>query len=584
MQLSDEFMTSLRMANPIDRVMQSYVNIIRKGHNFVCSCPFHSEKTPSCTIYPDTQSFYCFGCGVGGDVVTFIKKIENLEYMEAVRFLAERANIPMPVFSSSEDEEFQRRKSAIFAINREAAIFFYQNLCSGDSSKHARKYLMQRRISPQTVKKYGLGFAPDSWDSLTNHLIAKGFRTEDMVASKVCMVARNGNIIDIFRNRLMFPIRDLRKNIVAFGGRVFDDSTPKYLNSPETPVFKKSRNLFSLNFAKKSDSDFLILAEGYMDVISLNQAGFENAVATLGTSITDEQARIISQYVKQVIIAYDSDNAGQKATQRALNLLSNVGVSARILKIEGAKDPDEYIKKFGAKSFRQLLGKAQNARNFEIAKCIQGLDLSTEQGRVDGLRKCVRVLADIPDILEREIYIGKVAEIFKVKSDIITMSVNEENRKKINYEKKQKWIAVSRPSKIPDNINPEASKYPKENNAEECLIAYLLKYPERFPEISSKISPQDFATSLNRKFFTVLGEKLKNNFDFSLSFLSNELNDAEMSRITGIDAKYKDTHLTPKGADDCIEILHRWAENQKIPDSLSDEDLRVLVDRKRGIS
>ncbi len=407
MPLPEEFLYQLKLANSIDTVIGNYVSLKRSGHDHVALCPFHSEKTPSFHVYTDTQSFYCFGCGAGGDVVTFIKRIENLDYIESIRLLAQRGGLDMP--ENSADNSAGQLKKRIYEINRETANYYFRQLVSGED-KNGLKYFVTRGLKPETIKKYGLGFAPASWDGLKNHLTSLGYNDNEMLAAGVVNLGKNEkNVYDAFRNRVIFPIIDLRGNVIAFGGRVLDDSVPKYLNTSDTPVFRKSRNLFSLNYAKNSPVKKLVLAEGYMDVIAINQAGFENVVATLGTSLTPEQARIMKTYADEVIIAYDSDNAGQKATQRAINLLGDAGITTKIIKMDGAKDPDEYIKKFGRQRFKMLLDNSDGAINFELEKCKIGIDLDTDTGKVNFLKKSVRILSQISNNLERDVYISKIA-------------------------------------------------------------------------------------------------------------------------------------------------------------------------------
>ena len=405
---NDEFIYRLRNANPIETVMGSYVQLIRRGRNYVCSCPFHSEKTPSCTVFTDNQSFYCFGCGSGGDVITFTMKIENLSFTEAVKLLAQRSGLEIPE-NNSADSRLAQRRTRIYEMNRIAANFFYTNLIKGDD-KAGLSYFADRKLLPQTIKKYGLGYAPDSWDKLTKLLSSKGYSNDEITDAWLGARSKKGSIYDIFRKRVMFPIVDLRGNIIGFGGRVLDGSQPKYLNTSHTPVFEKGSNLFSMNFAKNAETKRIILCEGYMDVIAVNQAGFENAVATLGTAITPNQARLISHYAEEVVIAYDSDNAGQKASQKAINHFSDVGIRTRIIRMEGAKDPDEYIKKFGVDRFRMLLDGSSDAIDFMLDKCESGIDLNTEMGQVEFLNKASKILAGIESPLEREVYISRTSK------------------------------------------------------------------------------------------------------------------------------------------------------------------------------
>ena len=428
MALSDDFIYRLRAENPIEDVFGSYTLLRRQGSNFKCLCPFHSERTPSCTVYRDTQSFYCFGCGAGGDVITFIKRIENLNYIEAVRFLAERAGLTVP--ENNYNDKTLKEKSKTFEINRETANFYYKNLLSGED-KRGLAYFKSRNLLPQTIKKYGLGYAPDNWNALRDHLRSLGFKDSEMITAGVCRSSQKG-CYDVFRGRVMFPIIDLRGNVIAFGGRIISGEGAKYINSSDTPVFKKSRNLFSLNHAKNAASKKLILAEGYMDVITINQAGFENVIATLGTALTPEQARIMSQYANEVIIAYDSDIAGQEATQKAINLLNAAGVTTKIIKMESAKDPDEYIKKFGNTRFKLLLENSGDAIAFELEKCKNGLDISKEEDKVVYLRKIVSVISALDDPLQRSVYISKISKETDINTGIINTQVEYTIKNKQN--------------------------------------------------------------------------------------------------------------------------------------------------------
>lgn len=553
MPQNDEFIEALHRANPIETVMGSYVQIKKKGRNYLCSCPFHSEKTPSCTVFPDTQTFYCFGCGAGGDVITFIMKIENLDFMEALRLLAQRSGIEMPVYSGNNNTQ---RRTRIYEINRISANFFYENLVKG-KDKAGLAYFAERKISPQTIKKYGLGYAPDSWNTLVKFLSSKGYSDDEI--SDAWLGGRSqktGNMFDMFRKRVIFPIVDLRKNVIGFGGRVLDDSKPKYLNTAKTPVFDKGSNLFSLNFAKSSETKKIILCEGYMDVIALNQAGFENAVATLGTAITPEQARIISHYAEEVIIAYDSDGAGQKASQKAINHFSDVGVKTTVLRMEGAKDPDEFIKKFGRDRFRMLLDKSYDANSFMLDKCEQGLDLETETGRVEFLKRTSSVLAGINNKIEREIYISRTSkkggiqvDVLKAHIDAVLAKRKKEDDDSIWQEQKSNVIRKS------DSINPESVKFTKEARAEEDIIRFLLRNPEEFQNIRNEIPPENFVTSFNKKVYSAVLECIGNNEKFSLSMLAENFTPEEMGRISGIDAKNRDIDINRQVVSECAGVL-----------------------------
>lgn len=576
MPLPEEFIYQLKAANSIDSTIGKYINIIRRGKDYVALCPFHSEKTPSLHIYTDTQSFYCFGCGAGGDVITFTKQIENLDYIEAVKLLAQRSGLDMP------DNQMHDRTSAlkkrILEINRETANFYFRQLASGND-KRGLKYFYDRKLRADTIKKYGLGYAPASWDMLGKHLKSLGYTDEEMIAANVRTVGKNNNVFDTFRERVIFPIVDLRGNIIAFGGRTLGDATPKYVNTGDTPVFKKSRNLFSLNFAKNSSVKKLILSEGYMDVISINQAGIENVVATLGTALTPEQARIMKQYADEVIISYDSDNAGQKATARAINLLGEAGINTRILKIDGAKDPDEYIKKFGAQRFKMLIDKADGAINFELEKCKQGLDLNSETDKVNYLKRTVKVLSQITNRLERDVYISKIAKEAEISPDALKAQINDEIKRKINYDKKNQWQAVRSKPYYTDSVIPESNKYPREVKAEEGILAYLFRFPDKIQKIS-EIFPSDyFITEFYKKVYEILCKKMKENYNFSISIFSDEFTNEEMGKITGIEAKNKEIILTEKNLNDYMKILTDFKD---IPDNISsDDDLINIIKSKR---
>lgn len=577
MKTNDEFLYRLRTANPIDTVMGAYVNIIRRGRNYICSCPFHSEKTPSCTVFTDTQSFYCFGCGAGGDVITFIMKIENLDFTEAVKLLAQRSGLEIPK-ENSRDSQLAARKTRIYEMNRLAANFFYTQLIRG-SDKSGLKYFADRKLSPQTIKKYGLGFAPDSWSALTDMLRSKGYSDDEITDAWLGSRSKKGNIFDIFRKRVMFPIIDLRGNIIGFGGRVLDNSQPKYLNTGATPVFDKGSNLFSMNFAKNADTKQLILCEGYMDVIAVNQAGFENVVATLGTAITPNQARLMSHYAEEIVIAYDSDGAGQKATQKAINHFADVGIRTRILRMDGAKDPDEYIKKFGRDRFKMLIDGSDDANDFMLDKCEDGLDLSTEAGRVELLRRASKVLAAIESPLEREVYISRTSRKCDIPTEVLKTHINGLLKKNQRTEQKSEWRNItSKAAYSRDDLNPEAQEHKKESKAEENIIYFLMKHPAEAADIEKDAPPDIFITALNRKIYTALLEKMKTSENFSLSLLAGEFSGEEMGRISRIDVTNREFAINRSVFADCINVLKSYRSSDS--KNMSDDDLRKLFKSK----
>ena len=574
MAFPDQFILELKQNNPIDSIMSSYASLIRRGRNSVCLCPFHSEKSPSCTVYLESQSFYCFGCGAGGDVITFIMKIENLDYPEAVKFLADRAGMTLP--ENSESSQFSHIKSRVLEMNRTAARYFYDTLTRSSDGEKGRRYFAERQLSSATITKYGLGYAPDDWYRLANFMRSKGYSEEELVIANLCGRGKKGGIYDQFRDRVMFPIIDLRGNVVAFGGRTIDGNGPKYLNTSDTPVFKKSRNLFSMNFAKRSEEKRLILAEGYMDVISINQAGFENVVATLGTALTEEQARLMSHYADEIIIAYDSDGAGQNATHKAINLLSEVGVRTRIIRMEGAKDPDEYIKNFGALRFRQLLDKSGGAVEFELEKCRSGLDTDTNEGKAEYLKRCVKFLAGVSSPIEREIYIGKLADENSVHKEMLMQQVDGIIRKRAGQEKKREWTEI-RTFQNELKKNPDSYRHPKEYKAETGIIAYLAAYPEDVGYVSSKISAEHFVTDFNKKVYEKILEKIKNSSFYDILSLQSEFTADEMGKITEIAVNSKDVNINKTAVDDFIKILVDRADDHADVGSMSDDDFMKYV-------
>ncbi len=587
MALPDEFLQRLRDNNSIESVMSGYVSLKRAGRYQKCNCPFHSEKTPSCFVYPDTNSFYCFGCGAGGDVITFVMKIENLDYFEAVKLLAQRSGMSLP--EDNFDDTIAKQKARIYEINKKAARFFHNQLKT-EAGKPGLQYLLERGVSIDMIKKYGLGFAANSWSNLRTYLLGEGFSAEELnTANLISFSKEKKTSFDVFRNRVMFPIIDLRGNVIAFGGRALDTTTDprKYLNSSDTPVFKKSKNLFSLNYAKNVaiKEKKLILCEGYMDVIAVHQAGFENAVATLGTAITPEQARLMSQYCNEVIICYDSDEAGQKASQKAINLLSEVGITTKVIKMEGAKDPDEYIKKFGAGRFKQLLEKSEGAIDFELNKCKKDLDLNTEVDKVTYLKRTFEVLSEIESPLEREVYISKIADAQKVSKSVVQAEVDNLLRIKKRSNDKKEWSKIASGNyQRRDDVNPEAAKFPKQAKAEQGIIAFLFNHPDKLSDISSRLSPDDFVTDFNKRVFNILSHKIKSGADYSISSFNAEFSPDQMGKISEILATNRNMELEFETIVDYISVLKNFSQssdsNKSGADMSDDEFLQFFNDLK----
>lgn len=587
MALPSDFLDKLNYENRIDDVMSSYVTIKRAGRIQKCVCPFHSEKTPSCVIYPDTNSFYCFGCGVGGDVITFVMNIENLSYIEAVRLLAQRSGIPMPE-EARRGDDFTRKKQRLYDMNKAAAKFFYQNLRT-EKGKAGLDYLINKRgLKPETIKKFGLGVAVNSWNDLKYHLLAEGFTEQELVEGSLLTVSgKSNNTFDFFKDRVMFPFFDLRGNVIAFGGRdLSGEDSRKYLNSKETLVFKKTSTLFCLNYAKAmgAKKKQLLLCEGNLDVITLHQAGFENAVATCGTAITPEHARLMSQYCDEVIICYDSDEAGQKATHKALNTLSEVGIRTRVIKMNGAKDPDEFIQKFGATAFQKLIDNSDGAINFELIKCKNGLDVDTDLGKLEYLKRCFNVLADINSPIEREVYISKLSSEMNVAKSIVEQEVDTIIRKRNSAKKKRDWQKTATFSNQKrDTINPMENTNRREVKAEKGILSYLYFNPDKADEISSLLSPERFVSDINRRIYIYLLNKIKNSEEYSISSFHDEFNGEEMGKISEIIALSKEITLTFDTLRDYIDILNNHTVFEQNPEGeISDDDFLMFAQKMRN--
>ena len=580
--LPQEFLYQLKQANPIETVMSAYVQLVRAGSLLKCCCPFHSEKTPSCMVYAGTQDphFYCFGCHAGGDVITFLMKIEGLPYMEAVERLAQNAGLPMP--QQADDHGESRRRSRLLELNRSAAQFYYKQLCGED--KRGLQYLAERKITPQIIKKFGLGYADGRWDGLRKAMVAEGFTDEELIDANLCSRFRkNDGVYDRFRNRVIFPIFDLRGSVIAFGGRTIEaEGEPKYLNSSDTPVFKKGRNLFAMQFAKKSQSKRMILAEGYMDVISIHQAGFENVVASLGTALTPEQCRLMRQYCQEVVIAYDSDTAGRSATAKAVNLLRAVGIQPRILHMKDAKDPDEYIKKFGAGQFRLLLEEADDAVKYALEHCKDGIDVTAVDGKITMMQKAVSVLADVENDMQREIYLSDLAKQQEIDPAVLKEQVAREIRMRRGREKKQAWRAAVNQPLMRDPVNPTAVGKRKSAKAEELILCYLFRHPDAMEEIAQQITPQQFVTELHSRAYGVYLREMPKLSAFTFSIFSEDFTPDEMGVLTGISARYEEIDISPASVYDAIDVLRDQNDTpQESADTLSDADFRAIFDRKR---
>lgn len=529
--IPQKIIEEIKFRNTIEDVISSYVTLTRAGSRFKGLCPFHSEKTPSFTVNPDDGYFYCFGCGVGGDVITFVMKAENLDYPSALEFLAKRVGIVLP-----EDDDATPRgvtRTRVIEMNTAAARFFRAMLFDEKEGAAARAYLVNRGLEQSVIKHFGLGFAPNSFNRLYNYLRKSGFTDEEMTEGSLCSKNQKGDrIYDSFRNRVMFPLIDVAGNVVAFGGRVLDDSKPKYLNSRDTPAFKKSKTLFALNFAKNNCSDGLILCEGNVDVVSLHQAGFENAVATLGTAITPEHARLMKKYTERVFIAYDSDGAGKKATERAISILKDVGLETKVISITGAKDPDEYLHRYGKLAFRKLLQSSRSVYDFTIDNVLSKYDISNADNKARAASELCFECAKIYSKVSREIFAGKIAKALSVDIRSVEYDIERAERslaKKNRIEARENIIIKT--SGVTDRVNRDFSKNPRAARLEEIILGMMLYCPE-LPEKALRngtISEDDFFTEYAKKLFSAVKEGIREG-SFDISMLNTSLTPDEVSR------------------------------------------------------
>lgn len=553
--IPEDIINEIKYRNDIETAVSQYVNLKRRGKNLVGLCPFHSEKTPSFTVYPENGSFYCFGCGVGGDVFTFTGLIENLDYMESIKLLAERSGISLP--QDGYDDSMQRLKKKIYDINRDTARFFHSFLMS-PGGKWALDYLTGRGLTVKTIKHFGLGAAPDSWDALIHHLKEKGYTESDMLAANVIGKSNRGGIYDRFRKRVMFPIINIRGNIVAFSGRAMpgeDKQAGKYVNTADTPVYKKSENLFGINFAKSVCSERVILVEGNMDVISLHQAGFENTVAPLGTAFTTEQANLLSRYTKEIVLMLDADAAGQKAVRRASGLLENTGLSVRVVVVPDGKDPDEYIKKNGKERFAALLEGAVSDMEYKLLTAAKDIDLNSEDGRLKYLAAAAEIIAATDDIMTRDIYIGRLSEKYGVSRTALTTRVNELRKRNSRQKQKKEISDIIRPKFTKDDINPERRKSVKGTAAEETLIAVLLKNPDFYKIALDKLPPEKMLTSLNRRIYETIISVLEHGGSLDISAFAEKLLPAEIGYLVSLQNSEKAGKNPEIVLKDCIGVI-----------------------------
>ena len=585
--ISRETIEEVLLRTDIQTLIGGYVSLKRASANLKGLCPFHSEKTPSFTVYPANNSYYCFGCGAGGDQISFIMRMEHLDYPDAVEFLAKRAGITV-VDDVSKDYLNQPKfdKNRMYKMNTDAAKFFNSCLFSDNpEAKAALSYFTNdRKLSIATIKHFGLGYAPNSFDTFSKYMLSKGYTYEELVAGFLCGKSERGHYYDTFRNRVMFPIIDVSGNVIAFGGRVMDDSKPKYKNSSDTPVFKKLRNLFALNFARHSCQESIILCEGYMDVIALHSVGITNAVATLGTAITSEQARVMSRYTKRVIISYDSDEAGVKAATRAMKLLEEVGLEVNVLSVPGAKDPDEYIKKFGVDKFKQVISGAKSKFEYSLDAVISKYDLSLPQDKINALADVEKLISEVNSMAERDVYIHTVSKMFDVQQSSIRSDIDRIISKRERAFKKNQTQRVRQESAgYSDRINPDFLKSPAVARNEETVLGLLLLFPDHRKKVFNDklLSEDDFITELNKRIFKYI-ETAYSEGDEHFITINDVFNQDEIGRISRMKIRRMELSSNDeKVLLECIDNLKKSVDKKTSEKTDTIDKLNEILSKKR---
>lgn len=573
------FLDELAARNPIEEVVGQYVNLKRSGSNLFGLCPFHGEKTPSFSVAPGKGIYYCFGCHKGGGVINFEMEIEDLSYPDAVRALAQRVGMEVP-----DDEEYQsryRKQERLWALAKEAARFFVTQLYAPTGAEGLR-YAQSRGMSKGTLTRFGIGFAPDSWDSLCKAMRAKGYTDEELKdAGLVSVSQKNGNIFDRFRNRLMFPIIDVRGNVIGFGGRVMDNSTPKYLNSPETEIFNKRKNLFALNIAKKTKLGYLILVEGYMDAIALHQYGFDCAVASLGTSLTEEHAVLLSRYTEQVVLIYDGDEAGQNATKRAIPMLERVGLQVKVLQMRDAKDPDEFLKKFGADRFKLLLEESSNRVEYQLRAIQKKYDLNVDEDRVKFISEAAELVSSLGNAVQREIYGNRVAEVGKISSDAMKIEVNKAFKRR-QYREKRKQERIDLAPAIAAQPKSRTIRYDniKSAMAEEIVLAQCLSDAAMIAETEG-LKPEDFSSPLLGRVFEQLQQQSRQGMVPSVAGLT-DFTGEEMAHIAGI-LQRNPGPVSEQAMRDSIQVIRQMHEFKTADTKDTLMELQRKLQESKGI-
>lgn len=575
--LSDSFLQELRLKTDVVDLISSYVSLKKRGNTYVGLCPFHNEKTPSFTVYENTQSFYCFGCGAGGDSVSFMRKIENLDYIDAVKVLAQRAGMQMP--DEGYDDSLSKKRRTILQINRETARF-YHNYMMSEQGKVGLQYFLNRGLSQKTIRHFGLGYAPNKWDELFKHLKSKGYDVSDILTAGVVRKGEKG-YYDYFRNRVMTPIIDVRGNFIAFGGRVLDDSKPKYINTSDTLVYKKTNEVFGLNYAKDSGKDSLILCEGYMDVIAMHQAGFTNAVAGCGTALTNEQVRLLSRYAKEIILVYDNDEPGQKALNKAISLFDQVDVKISIPTLSGGKDPDEIIKNLGRARFADMLENSSNEVEFAIMKLRRGFNLQTTQGKSQFASEAVKILANATPI-ERDLYLSRLADELGIEKRALQAQLAEYSSRMAKGQKKREYNKI-----IDDDLRRtrkesfEADTSTVSLKAQVRVIGLLMTYPDCYL-LCKDLSSEEFTAGFYRKAYEAVTQRIKDNLSLELIMFNEGFTDDEMGKFTQLVSVSQNSSNPKKEFTDCINVIDNEykKQNSKSTSEMNDDDFRNFFSKK----
>lgn len=582
--IPQEYIQEVVRRNDIEEVIGQYVQLRRRGRTLSGLCPFHNEKTPSFVVYPDTQSFYCFGCGAAGDVINFVRKYNNLGYVESVKQLASRVGMPLP----EEEDKEARARQRLLEINRCAARYFYEQLnAKTPEAAQARRYWKEKRgLSDAAIRRFGLGYAPEDFGGLLHYLKRRGFSEGELEHSGLIKRSAKGNLYDIFRHRVMVPIIDVRGSIIAFGGRVLDDSKPKYINSPETMVYHKSRTLFALNIAKKSTSKRYILCEGYMDVISMHEAGFDTAVCACGTALTAEQVKLLSEYADEVILSYDSDEAGQKATERSLGLFANSPVKVSVLSYQGAKDPDEFIKKYGRERFDMLLNGTANPTEFQLKKAKAKYDLRSDDGRLNYIREAIDILTGHSVTpTARDVYAGRLAEETGVSKQAIVSQMqgalraaNRRSHRKEQKEMAQQGIAAD--IRVPysqggDTVLGAAS-------ASRQLVAALLQDPDEIPYVRARVQMESVLLPEMQQALQALFRCADEKLPVNLTTLQQMLDDKAFQQVALAQAQNHDQKLTRRDIDMYLERLQNAKPiSERVSGTSDDQFLNFFANLKK---